>query len=195
MFKRRKPLTLTETAQEAFWPSMGWRRAFIYIKHRLVRLSDSSHSIGLGIAIGMGVSFTPLLGTHFIQAGIIAWALRANIFSAMIGTFFGNPWTFPIFWWAGFSLGSYLFSFWGIKGADNIPDDITFDLMWELIKSEPLTLFLPWMLGGYILMCVCILVTYPIFFYFVKAAKAARVKAVARKRKKLGFPNFNRDPQ
>ena len=187
MFKRRKPLTLTETAQQVFWPSMGWRRAFIYIKHRLIRLSDSSHNIGLGIAIGMGVSFTPLLGTHFIQAGIIAWLLRANIFSAMIGTFIGNPWTFPFFWWAGFSTGAHLFSFFGIRGADKIPDDITFNLLWDMIKTEPLSLFMPWMLGGYILLFVCVLVTYPLFLYFVKGAKAARAKAIERKKKKLNF--------
>ncbi|MBI1300968.1 MAG: DUF2062 domain-containing protein [Alphaproteobacteria bacterium] len=195
MFKRRKPLTLTETAQQAFWPSMGWRRAFTYIKYRLVRLSDSSHSIGLGISIGMGVSFTPLLGTHFLQAAIIAWLLRANVFSAMIGTFIGNPWTFPFFWWAGFETGAYLFSFLGIRGAEKIPHHMTFDMLWNVIQKEPLTLFLPWLLGGYILLAVCIPVTYPVFFYFVKGAKIARAKAIARKRKKYDFAQFNSDRQ
>ena len=150
MFKRRKPLTLTQTTKELFWPSMGWKRAFMFTKHRLVRLSDSTHNIALGLSIGMGVSFTPLLGTHFIQAGIIAWLVRANVFSAMMGTFIGNPWTFPFFWWGGFSLGKYLFQLWGIDGAGELPDDLSFEIMWNMILTEPMTLFLPWMLGGYL---------------------------------------------
>ncbi len=183
MFKRRKPLTLWQTSCELFWPSMGWKRAFHYVKHRLIRLSDSTHNIALGLAIGMGVSFTPILGTHFIQAGIIALALRCNVFSAMIGTFVGNPWTFPFFWWGGFSLGAFMFELFGITGAGILPDDLTFPIVWEMIKTEPMTLFLPWMMGGYFLAFATIPFSYPIYFCVVKAAKVARTKAASVRKK------------
>ena len=182
MFKRRKPLTLTETARQAFCPSMGWKRAFIYTKHRLVRLSDSTHSIALGLAIGMGVSFTPILGTHFIQAGIIAWLVRGNIFSAMMGTFIGNPWTFPFIWWGGISLGKFLFGLWGIEGTGEIPDDLTVPIVWDMMMTEPMTLFLPWMLGGYILVVATMPISYPIYYFLIKGAKSARAKVKAKRR-------------
>ncbi len=187
MFKRRKPRTLLKTVKQLFWPCMGWKRAFIYTKHRIVRLSDTTHSIALGLSIGMGVSFTPLLGTHFIQAAIIAWFFRANIFAAMMGTFVGNPWTFPFFWWGGLSLGKYLFGILGINGTGELPDDLTFSVIWDMIFSEPLTLFFPWMLGGYLLVFLTIPFSYPVYYLFIKEAKIVRAKAkeiAARRRKK-----------
>ncbi|PCJ01584.1 MAG: hypothetical protein COB14_03725 [Alphaproteobacteria bacterium] len=183
MFKRRKPLSLLETTRELFWPSMGWKRALVYTKNRLIRLSDTTHSIALGLSIGMGVSFTPLLGTHFIQAGILAWLFRGNVFSAMMGTFVGNPWTFPFFWWGGFSLGRYFFEILGIEGAGALPDTLTVSLALEMMTTEPMTLFMPWMLGGYILVVATIPFSYPVYYTLIKAAKAARAKTIAHKQK------------
>jgi len=182
MFKRRKPLTLLQIVKELFWPSMGWKRAFFYIKNRLIRLSDTTHSIALGLSIGLGVSFTPLLGTHFIQAGIIAWFLRANVFSAMMGTFVGNPWTFPFIWWGGLSLGKFLFGILGIEGAGELPEKLSMSLVAHMMMSEPMTLFLPWMLGGYILVFATIPFSYPVYYIFIKQAKAVRAKAIEKRR-------------
>lgn len=178
MFKRRKPLTKLQTVKESFWPSMGIKRSVVYIKHRLLRVADSSHSIALGLAIGFGVSFTPLLGTHFIQAGLFAYILRGNIFSAMMGTFVGNPWTFPFFWWAGYSFGSFLFGVFGIEGTGTLPDHPSMAVLWEIVKTQPLTLFLPWMLGGYILCAAVVPTVYPLYFLLVRAGKAARRRAM-----------------
>lgn len=183
MFKRRKPLTLLETAKQLFWPSMGWKRAAIYTKNRLIRLSDTTHSIALGLSIGMGVSFTPLLGTHFIQAGILAWLFRGNVFAAMMGTFVGNPWTFPFFWWGGFSLGRYFFGILGISGAGDLPAELTVSIAWDMIWTDPMSLFLPWMLGGYILVIATIPFSYPVYYTLIKAAKAARAKTISIKKR------------
>ncbi len=181
MFKRREPLTILQTLRQLFWPTMGWIRSFHYTKHRLLRLSDTTHSIALGLAIGLGVSFTPLLGTHFIQAGIIAWFLRGNIFSAMVGTFAGNPWTFPFFWWGGISLGKFLFSLFGINGVNELPEDLNFTVLYELITNDPMALFLPWMLGGYALILITMPISYPIYYSLIKGAKAAKNKAKHKK--------------
>ncbi len=158
---------------------MGIKRSVVYIKHRLLRVADSSHSIALGLAIGFGVSFTPLLGTHFIQAGLFAYILRGNIFSAMMGTFVGNPWTFPFFWWAGYSFGSFLFGVFGIEGTGTLPEHPSMAVLWEVLKTQPLTLFLPWMLGGYILCAAVVPTVYPLYFLLVRAGKAARRRAMA----------------
>lgn len=173
MFKREKPLSLTENAKQFFWPSMGWKRTIVYIKHRLLRIADSTHRIALGLAIGMAVSFTPLLGTHFLQAGLIAYLLRGNVIAAMIGTFIGNPWTFPFFWWAGFSSGALLFSILGFDRANQMPQHLSLDVL----LHDPMTLFLPWMLGGYVLCALCIPTTYFFFYFLVDSARKARDKA------------------
>ncbi len=194
MFKRRKPLTFIQLIGEIFWPSMGWKRAFIYAKHRLLRISDTTHNLALGLAIGAGTSFSPLLGTHFIQAGILALITKGNAFAAMMGTFFGNPWTFPFIWWSSFSLGRFLFNVLGIAGSAALPDKLTFPIMWELAKTHPMELFLPWMLGGYIMMFAVIPPAYFIYFQLIRVAKKAKARAKAlrqEKRNKERLENTN----
>ncbi len=183
MFKRRVPLNLIETAKQFFWPSMGWKRVLSYLKYRILRLSDNTHNIALGLAIGLGISFTPLLGTHFIQAGAVAFIFRANIAAAMIGTFVGNPLTFPFFWWAGISAGGFLFALFGLSADANIPTKLDMDALREIILTHPWDLFLPWMLGGYLLALMTIPAGYYVYFKLISAAKIAREKALARRQK------------
>jgi uncharacterized protein (DUF2062 family) len=93
---------------EMVYPRSGWRRALNYIRHRLQRLPDTPHKIALGFACGVFISFTPLFGLHFVAAALLAIIFRGNIVAAILGTFFGNPITFPFI--AGFSyrLGWFL---------------------------------------------------------------------------------------
>lgn len=180
MFIRRQPLSPLQTIKQIFWPSMGFRRAARYVYLRLVRLSDSTHKIAAGLSIGVGISFSPILFTHFIQAGLIAYAIRANVLSALIGTFVGTPWTFPFMWWASISLGSGLFELFGLPASRNLPENIDFAVFWQILTHQPMRIFAPWFVGGYLLGIVALFVTYPVFYYFIKAAKAARTRARLR---------------
>lgn len=180
MFKRRVPLTPLQVLREIFWPSMGFARAFSYIKLRIARLSDTAHKIAFGLALGVGISFTPLVGTHLIQVGILAYVLRANLIAALIGTLVGNPWTFPLMWWAAIQFGSYLFEMFGLPAAAALPDEVSLSVMWNLLWHEPLRIFLPWALGGYLLAGLTVPFTYIVFLNMVKGAQLARRKARTR---------------
>ncbi|HOO81676.1 MAG TPA: DUF2062 domain-containing protein [Alphaproteobacteria bacterium] len=177
MFKRRTPRTVLQNIRELFWPSMGWVRAAHYTKHRVVRLSDSTQKIAFGLAIGVAISFTPILGTHFVQAGFLAYVLRANFLAALIGTFAGNPWTFPFMWWAAISLGSFIFQLLGLPAEAALPEHADFWVIWDLIKSEPYRIFAPWFVGGYLLGALTVPLTYSLFYRLVGSAQAARKKA------------------
>ena len=181
MFRRRKPRSVLQNLRELFWPSMGWIRAAKYTRLRIVRLSDTTQKIALGLAIGAAISFTPLVGTHFIQAGFIAYLLRANFLASLIGTFVGNPWTFPFMWWAAMSFGSFIFQLLGFPASVSLPDNIDLGVVWELIKTEPFRIFLPWLLGGYLLALLTTPISYMIFYQMVHGAKKARIKARERK--------------
>lgn len=108
MFKRKTPLSYWEWFVEGIFPRSGWRRVLYYVRHRLQRLPDSPHRIALGFSLGVFVCFTPVFGLHIILAIVLSLILRANVMAAIIGTFFGNPVTFPLI--AGFSyrLGWFL---------------------------------------------------------------------------------------
>ena len=175
MFQRRQKLTAWQHARELFWPSMGWRRAFRYAKYRILRLSDSTHKIAAGLAIGAAISFTPP-GLHFPQVAFIAWVLRANILSALIGTFFGNPWTLPFLWWAAINFGAFLLSLLGVPAHATVPDEASFSTLVHMITHEPYRVFLPWAMGGYLLGVLCWPAFYIVFYYLVSMAKAAQRK-------------------
>ncbi|MCH7937441.1 MAG: DUF2062 domain-containing protein [Proteobacteria bacterium] len=110
MFKRRNRKTLGDKIQGFLWPAIGWRRACSYTMHRLARLPGSAYSIAGGFACGAAMSFTPFVGLHFVVAGILAWAFRANIIASIIGTAVGNPWTFPFIWTWLYQTGTWMVS-------------------------------------------------------------------------------------
>lgn len=177
MFKRRKPLSLIQKAKELIWPSMGWKRAAEYIKHRVLRMPDSNHKIALGLAFGAGVSFSPIMTTHIFQAGFLAYIFRANIPASLVGTAFGNPWTFPFIWWASITLGSNIFNLLGLPAQSTIPKDFDLPMLWDMVTTDPMRVALPMLVGGYILCAATIAIAYPIYFTLIKGARHARQKA------------------
>jgi len=108
VFKRRKKLSWFRWFLEGVYPRAGWRRAIGYIGHRLSRLPDTPDKIARGIGAGVYVSFTPFFGLHFVSAAFLAWLLRGNILAAVLGTFFGNPLTFPFIATSSLSLGRWI---------------------------------------------------------------------------------------
>ena len=91
VFKRRDPKPFLRAVVEFFWPRGGWKRAANYVKHRLRRLPDPPERIARGIWAGVFTTFTPFYGLHFLFAGLLAFAMRGNIFAAMLATFFWQP--------------------------------------------------------------------------------------------------------
>merc|ERR1711991_372119 len=95
VFKRKKKLTIFKNLKSLFFPERGWRRAIEYISHRIRRLPDTPHRIALGLSFGVLASFSPLFGFHFLLGAFLAYLFSANVFASILGTFFGNPITFP----------------------------------------------------------------------------------------------------
>ncbi|WP_234868858.1 DUF2062 domain-containing protein [Alitabrizicola rongguiensis] len=90
------------------WPKRGFRRAGTYIVHRLRRLPDQPHRVARGIFSGVFISFTPFFGGHLGLGLALAWLMRGNLIAAAIGTFAGNPLTFPFIAPAAVGLGQWL---------------------------------------------------------------------------------------
>ena len=96
MFKRKNPLNIYSKIRIYFWPEKGFLRNFSYFWKRLIRIPDTSYSISMGFSIGFFIAFTPFFGLHFIISGIISWLLKVNIFSSIIGNFFGSFISYPL---------------------------------------------------------------------------------------------------
>lgn len=117
VFKRRDRRSTVEHIRDAVYPKKGWRRAANYVAHRIKRLPDTPHKIALGFACGVFVSFSPLFGLHFIFAGLCAFVVRGNILASLLGTFFGNPLTFPFIATIALSTGQWFMGLPQEEGA------------------------------------------------------------------------------
>ena len=88
----------------------SFNRTKKYFLLNLKRMKGSSHDIAIGLACGIAVSFTPFLGLHALLAITLAWILRGSMAAALVGTLFGNPWTFPFIWYLSYEIGKLFIS-------------------------------------------------------------------------------------
>ena len=108
MFKRRERRSIFRFFYEVIFSFKGISRAIEYVGIRLKRIPDTPHKISLGMSCGIFASFTPLFGLHFLIAGLLSYVLRANVLASLIGTFIGNPITFPIITVFNLKLGEWI---------------------------------------------------------------------------------------
>ena len=108
MFKRRERRSIFRFFFEVVFSLKGITRAIEYVGIRLKRIPDTPHKISLGMSCGIFASFTPLFGLHFLIAGLLSYLLRANVLASLIGTFVGNPITFPIITVFNLKLGEWI---------------------------------------------------------------------------------------
>ena len=144
------------------------KRIISYYKLRLARLPDSNYAISSGFACGAMVSFTPLLGLHFVLAVIFAYLIRGNFIAALIGTVVGNPITFPFIWGLIYKIGTYL---------TNIKlQKITHEINFDMIVNQTYDIFFPMLVGGIIIGPLVWIITYYVIYSFVASFKKRRNK-------------------
>ncbi len=132
----------------------------------------STYAISSGFACGSMVSFTPLLGLHFILAVIFAYLIRGNIIAALIGTVVGNPITFPFIWGMIYKIGTIVTT---IKHVDH-NNEINFDM----IADQTYEIFFPMLVGGIIIAPFIWVITYFIIFSFITSYKKRKNKKSKR---------------
>src|SRR5690606_27489557 len=97
LFRRREAESFLERLRVHLWPRRSWSRSTRYVVHRVRRLSATPHAVALGFAAGVFVSATPFIGFHMVLAALTAWIIGGSIVAAILGTFVGNPLTYPLF--------------------------------------------------------------------------------------------------
>lgn len=119
------------------WPRRGWWRAWQYFIKRVLRLQGTPHAIALGVAAGVFISFTPLIGLHVTLALVLAWVTGGNLIAAVLGTFIGNPLTFPVIWASTFYLGNWVLGKAAVPFHFGIAKSLrteSFHAIWPLLK-------------------------------------------------------------
>ena len=127
-------------------------RIISYYRIRLARIKASPYAISSGFACGSMVSFTPLLGFHFVLAVVFAYILRANLVAALIGTIIGNPLTFPFIWGAIYKIGAYV--------SSETYSQLNYEISLEMMLSRTYDILVPMLIGSSILAIPIWFITY-----------------------------------
>lgn len=170
LFGRRSPPRWGEKLRVWLWPRRNWSRSGRYVAYRMWRLRATPHAIALGCATGVFASCTPYLGAHFILAGVLAWVTRSSILASALGTFFGNPLTFPFIWFASYQIGN-----WALGGDPSVQSIDLSGGIFDKSMEQLLPLLKPMTVGG-----IPLGFTMGAIFYFV--VKKASVKFQNKKR-------------
>ncbi|BCP53147.1 membrane protein [Kaistia sp. 32K] len=184
LFRRRRPLKPHQKLAQFVWPRGGWARTSLYYRKRLMRLSDTPHSIAAGFAVGVALAITPFLGFHYLLCLAVAFLVRGNVLAAVLGTSLGNPLTFPFIWLGTFETGSLILGWFGQR-----PDPIDFDhLAHKLLTDswrEIWPIIEPMLIGAIPIALVLGAISYVLVYMAAKSFQSSRRQRFAVRRSAL----------
>jgi uncharacterized protein (DUF2062 family) len=101
---------LSSQADAARWSARlsGLKSRLLYFWRKVLQLRATPHEVALGFAIGVFAACTPFLGIQTLLACLIAFLLRVSMPAALLGTFVGNPLSWPAIWSASYVSGALL---------------------------------------------------------------------------------------
>ena len=129
-------------------------RSFI---HRCKHLHGDPHCISLGMAIGVFIGVTPTFPLHTALAVLLALLLRGSLPAALLGVWFGNPLTMPLFYIGSYKLGMLLL---GRELPAVALDQLSFSVLAELGLDVTFALMAGGALIGLPFACAAYCITY-----------------------------------
>lgn len=157
----------------------------------LLTLRGSPESIGLGVAIGVFVACSPLLGIHVLLAVVLATLLGANRPAALAASFLNNPATFVPVYALEYWVGSFFCTGPPVARVKQVlaevADQLTGSSMLNAREHVALVLelgkdvFIPMMLGGILLGLLAGTAVYFPTVAMVRKLRSKREKRRARR--------------
>jgi uncharacterized protein (DUF2062 family) len=89
-----------------------WQRTKRFIKVRILHVNDTPHKIALGVAIGVFIGWTPVIGPHMIMALALCALLRANKLAGVASVWVSNPFTMVPIYYPSYLVGRLAVGLW-----------------------------------------------------------------------------------
>ncbi len=108
----QKPDTNEDSKNKIAPQNQGWFdfrgniRAFL---DRVKKLKGDPTYVAKGMAIGVFIGVTPTIPFHTAIAIALAFIFKASKPAAIVGVWFGNPVTIPLFYYGSYKVGALLF--------------------------------------------------------------------------------------
>lgn len=132
------------------------KKYFLRYYQRFISLQGIPRMLALAFAVGVAISFLPLIGTHTVLAILISSLFRMNLSGMLLGTWVGsNPLTIAPAFAGEFYLGKWLLGYsdlaipiwdWNLAAI--------WDLGWEIISSM--------IVGGMVIGVGIAILSYPV---------------------------------
>jgi uncharacterized protein len=90
-----------------------------FLEYRILHIDDSPHKIALGLAVGLFIAWTPLLGIHLLLVIAFTVLLRANKFAALVSVWVSNIFTIPFVYYPAYLVGKVACDIFSPRGAMN----------------------------------------------------------------------------
>lgn len=109
-------------------PATSWvdasrfRTRLLSFWRQILQVRATPHEVALGLAIGVFTACTPFLGIQTILACALAFVLRVSMPAALLGTFVGNPLSWPAIWSASYVSGALLLGQDPTYAADHLSE-------------------------------------------------------------------------
>ena len=165
-------------------PQPKEKLSFRQMYRKLLQLDDTPHSIALGAALGMFITFTPTVGIQVLIVLILSMVVRFNRFAAIVLIYLSNPVTIIPIYYADYVIGLF------VQGESGLSLE-EFVLLWDqsvitagevgfwgatqvLFKSLGTDVIIPMSIGGGVLGGFVGVVTYPLTLSWVQRYREGR---------------------
>ena len=143
---------------------------------RLLALDETPERIALAFALGVFLSFSPLLGLHTLLGLTIAFIFGLNRVAVLLGVWVNNPWTLVPIYAAAAYVGGLLI---GFPGNPNLPTfdwaEIWHGSFWVQLVHQ-WDVWKPIILGSTVLSFVSGALSYPIALYIIRQGRAFHLR-------------------
>jgi len=116
------------------------------IYDRLIRIRGTPQEIGMGMALGLYIGMTPLMGAHMVIAVFFAMLLKWNKFAAAIGVWVTNPLTALPIYGINYMVSAYVT---GVTRPLRLHGELHFSLLIDILMKAP-EIFWTLLVGGMI---------------------------------------------
>ena len=155
------------------------KRAFKARFLEMLGRDDPPEIVAASFALGVGISFTPLIGLHWIIALVLAFLLKLNKVDVILGTFVINPLTIGPVSAVAIPLGRFILRAERAASSHLPWNDFMKRSFWHEAGPRMRAIGLQWGVGMFVLALVTGVVTYALLVYVIRRHRARLAAAVA----------------
>ena len=152
----------------------GLKRQVLALWKRLARIRATPHQVAAGFALGVFVSFLPIIPLRTVVALLLAWLLRQNIAAAFVGksiTLAYFP-LVPLMWAAEYRLGTLINPVEKPVAIDRAHLGEVFHMGWDA--------FVATFIGGVMIGLPVALITYIVVWRLAQKWKLRRTQTASK---------------